>query len=63
MLFYLILNGIYRSYLLADGYETARHFFEGLTAYCKIQVRMGSGEGGRFFCPLHVPMQELPKHH
>ena len=48
MLFYLILNGIYRSYLLADGYETARHFFEGLTAYCKIQVRMGSGREGGF---------------
>ena len=41
MLCYLVLNGIYRSYLLAEGYETERHFFESLTAYCKIQVREG----------------------
>ena len=45
MLCYLVLNGIYRSYLLADGYETERHFFESLTAYCKIQVRMGRARG------------------
>ena len=38
MLCYLVLNGIYRSLLLADGYETERHIFESLTAYCKIQV-------------------------
>lgn len=37
MLCYLILNGIYRNYLMADGYETERHFFEGLTAFCRIQ--------------------------
>ena len=41
MLCYLLLNGIYRSYLQSDGYETQRHFFESLTAYCKIQVRLG----------------------
>ena len=43
MLCYLVLNGIYRSLLLADGYETERHFFESLTAYCKIQVIVGGG--------------------
>ena len=48
MLCYLLLNGIYRSYLQSDGYETQRHFFESLTAYCKIQVRMGSGREGGF---------------
>ena len=45
MLCYLVLNGIYRSLLLSDGYETERHFFESLTAYCKIQVIVGGGYG------------------
>ena len=44
MLCYLVLNDIYRSLLLADGYETERHFFESLTAYCKIQVIVGGSE-------------------
>ena len=58
MLCYLVLNGIYRSYLLAEGYETERHFFESLTAYCKIQVREGCSplrrREGSFFGALLI---------
>ena len=52
MLCYLILNGIYRNYLMADGYETERHFFEGLTAFCRIQVTIQGSWSASFLYTL-----------
>ena len=66
MLCYLILNGIYRNYLMADGYETERHFFEGLTAFCRIQVKDSGELECKFFvhfmfrCKSFQDMSNLP---